>query len=63
MGGLFSEPKSVKVPPVSSTPAIPEVGGEVADETRKQMVRSGRAKTKITGNLVPTSTGKKTVLG
>jgi len=30
---------------------------------RKAVARSGRRKTKITGSLVPMSTGKKTFLG
>jgi len=65
MGGLFGgKPKEVKPPPVPAPPPIPTVTDEaeefaIKDERRK----SGVARTFLTGNLSPKSTGKKTTLG
>ncbi len=61
MGGLLSQPKPVKAPPVSPPPPIPEVGPEVGDIARRKAPR-GRRETFLTGDLVP-ETGKKKVLG
>ena len=61
MGGLFSKPKSPKLPPVPAPEAIPETASP--EEQRKfRKKRSGRAETIITGELAPT-TNKKTLLG
>ena len=64
MSGLFSKPKTVKAPSVPAPIPLPEVSEETGEEAmRKAVKRSGRNKTIITGNLVPKSTGRKTVLG
>ncbi len=62
MSGLFGgKPSTVKPPPVSAPPAIPDVGEEVGDIARKKRPR-GRKETFITGELVP-DTGLKQRLG
>ena len=61
MGGLFGRPKTVKAPPVSPPPAIPDVGEEPGVIARRKRPR-GRRETFLTGDLVP-ETGKKKVLG
>jgi hypothetical protein len=64
MGGLFSKPKTVKAPPVPPPPPVPVVSGEAEEfAAREERKKSGIAKTFITGNLTPKSTGKKTTLG
>ena len=66
MAGLFSSPKRAKVtvPPPPDPQPIPEISDETGDEAmRKAVAKSGRSKTFLTGNLVPTPTGKKTTLG
>lgn len=57
------KPKVVTAPEVPPPPSIPEVGEEVGDTARRQRLRGGRAKTTITGELEPTVTGKKRLLG
>lgn len=59
MGQLFSSPKTVKTPVVPEAEAIPEIGIDTEDKTRK---RRGRSETVITGELEPVTT-KKTLLG
>ncbi|KKM69682.1 hypothetical protein LCGC14_1448300 [marine sediment metagenome] len=61
MGGLLSQPKPVKAPPVPPPPPIPEVGPEVGEQARRKAPR-GRQETFQTGDLIP-ETGKKKVLG
>ena len=62
MGGIFPTPRSVKAPPVSPPPAIPDVGKEPSEFARRRAPR-GRRETFLTGDLVPSETGKKKVLG
>ncbi len=61
MGGLLSQPKPVKAPPVPPPPPIPDVGEEVGEQARRKAPR-GRRETFLTGDLIP-ETGKKKVLG
>jgi hypothetical protein len=64
MASLFSSPKSVKAPPVPEPELEPEVDEEVGDiEKRRARRRRGRRQAILTGELVPESTGKKTLLG
>lgn len=71
MGGLFSKPKKPKLPPAPAPPPPPpepEPAPEKIVETgegeiKKARRRSGYQRTIITGALVPTGTGKKSVLG
>lgn len=62
MGGLFSKPKSVKMPPVEEPEplAVPETGDEEAKRTRR---RKGKGKTIVTGELEPEFVGKQRLLG
>lgn len=61
MGGLFSKPKSIKMPPVAEEP--PEIVSEsIKGEGAKPKKRKGRAETIITGELEPITQGK-TLLG
>lgn len=57
----FPEPKEVIPPIVKPTPPVPTVDEQVEDIARKRRPR-GRAKTFLTGDLIP-ETGKKKVLG
>ena len=61
MGGMFSKPKPIIMPPVEEEP--PEVVTEAikgpADKPKK---RKGRAETILTGELVPLNKGN-TLLG
>ncbi len=61
MGGLLSQPKPVKAPPVPPPVAIPDVGEEVGEQARRKAPR-GRRETFLTGDLIP-ETGKKKRLG
>lgn len=64
MGGVFSKPKVVKPPPPlppPEPPPIAEVEAVAGEEARRRRPRS-RARTVLTGELVP-ETGKKKVLG
>lgn len=67
MGGLFSKPKSVKMPPVKPVEPVPtpELMTEEAktEEARKRRRRGGQAKTIITGELEPETTAKTRLLG
>jgi len=64
MGSLFSNPKSVKAPPIPAPQAVPQENPESSDDAyRKMFRRSGYAKTTVTGPLTPMGTGKKAVLG
>ena len=66
MGGILggSKPKEVKPPPVPDPPPVPVVSDEAEKFTaREERRKSSIAKTFITGNLSPKSTGKKTTLG
>ena len=56
MGGMFSSPKTPDIPPPQAIPEIDEEG------VKKGIRRGGRAKTFITGELVP-ETRKKSLLG
>lgn len=59
MGGLLSDPKTVKAPPVPITPPIPTVDEEeVGTEARRKRPR-GRRETFLTGDLVPETTKKR----
>lgn len=61
MGGMFSSPKSMKLPVVEEEP--PEVVTEaIKGEGDKPKRRKGRAETIITGELEPMGKGK-TLLG
>jgi hypothetical protein len=62
MSGLGGKPKAS---PVSSPEAVPDETSteESKDRARKRVYKGGRAKTFLTGNLEPVSTGKKTLLG
>lgn len=61
MGGLFSTPDSIKMPPVEEEP--PEVVSEtIKGEGAKPKRRKGRAETIVTGELEPATQGK-TLLG
>lgn len=71
LAGLFKKPKAKKPAPMPAVkapepiaeapPAIKEEGGEEA--VKKARRKKGYSKTIITGSLVPTPTGKSTVLG
>jgi len=62
MGGMFSSPKSVKMPVVEEEP--PEVVSEtMKGEGDKPKKRKGRLETIITGELVPFGKEGKTLLG
>lgn len=63
MGGLFSKPKKVRMPPVPEPEPMPESLGETGEEARKMRKRKGRGKTIITGELEPEFVGKKRLLG
>lgn len=62
MGGLFSSPKVTKAPAVQPPVAIPDIGEEPSEFARRRRPR-GRRETFLTGDLVPSETGKKKVLG
>ena len=64
MGGLFGgKPKTVKPPPPTAPPAIPEVGEEEGERARRRAPK-GRRATIITGDLVPEEDkDKKKLLG
>ena len=65
MSGLFSKPKSVKIPPppVAEPPPIAADTGVEEAERRKVRRRRGRRETFLTGDLIPGLTEKKRVLG
>lgn len=64
MGSVFDKPEPIEAPPVPEPPPVPTVQSEAEEFAVKQeRQRSGRAKTFLTGNLAPKSTGKKTTLG
>lgn len=67
MGGLFSKPKKVSMPPVKPVEPLPtpELMTEEAkaEEARKGRRRRGRAKTIVTGELEPETTAKTRLLG
>ena len=65
MGGLFGGGASeVKAPPVPDPPPIPTVQDEAEEfAIKEERKKSGVSKTFLTGNLSPTSTGKKKTLG
>ena len=66
MGGLGDKVggKPVEAPPVPAPEALPTTDEDGGDFAMKQAVRSsGYAKTILTGNLTPKSTGKKKTLG
>ena len=59
MGGLFGDSgKTVTAPKPKPPLAIPEVGEEVRDISKRKRPRS-REEAVITGSLVPESTGKR----
>jgi hypothetical protein len=61
---LFTKPKQPSMPPVPAPPAVPQPDAAVEDLTMKRAKkRSGFEQTILTGALVPTGTGKKTLLG
>ena len=68
-GGIGSILKAPKIPvPPAPTPIAPpptRVSGGASDEIRRRQRGrvSGRRKTIVTGELSPTQTGKKTLLG
>ncbi len=64
MGGLLDKPKTVEAPPVPDPPPVPVAEDKAAEDAMKaQRRKSGFSKTFLTGNLTPTSTGKKKFLG
>jgi len=64
MGGLFSKPKSPKVPPVPPPQPIPQKGEEVGDYAqRAARKRAGFQRTIMTGNLEPIPGQGKRLLG
>jgi len=65
MSGLIGGgAKEVKAPPVPAPPPIPTVSSDAEEFAIKEERRkSGSAKTFLTGNLSPKSTGKKKTLG
>lgn len=56
MGGLFSSPKSVKLPPVPDPEPIPELSVDTGETKKKK--RTGRSETIVTGELEPVTTRK-----
>lgn len=60
LGGLFSKPKVPAPPPVPDPVPIPEV--EEGTAQKGQRKRKGAAQTVLTGDLVPSTTGR-TLLG
>jgi len=64
MGGMFSKPKTMKPPPVPDIEPPPTVTDTGIEEAEKKAIKkkSGRAKTFLTGDLVPDDEKKK-VLG
>ena len=65
MGGIFSKPKKVDAPPAPpiEPPLTIEDTGAGDAERKKIRRRKGRKDTFLTGDLVPSETGKKTKLG
>jgi len=59
-GGLFGKPSKPKPPPVPDPVPIPEIEEEAVKKTQRK--RKGRAKTILTGDLVPETIGE-TLLG
>ena len=63
MSGLFRSAKP-KLPPVPPPEAIPEVAEETEEQRMKRLTRkTGFLKSILTGDLSPSDTGKKTLLG
>jgi hypothetical protein len=61
---MYGEPSVYTPPAVPEPVAIPTVPTETGEsEYKRQMRKSGRAKTVITGDLEPLTKGKKTLLG
>jgi hypothetical protein len=67
MAGLFSSPKSPSLPPVPPPPPTPQQSGAAGDwATRQAQSRAGLQQTLLTGyqgDLQPSSTGRKKLLG
>ncbi len=64
MSFLFPKASAPKPPPVPPPAPIPQVGPETEDWAMIQAKkRAGFAKTIVTGDLSPVSTGKKKLLG
>ena len=65
MGGLFARPKEIEAEPLPEPEppvAIPEKGK--AEVTKKrQLIRGGRGRTILAGQLTPENIGKKRILG
>lgn len=63
MGGMFSSPKSVKMPPIPEPEPEPLPELTIDEDTKGKRKRyKGRSDTIITGELEPVTT-KKTLLG
>ena len=64
MGGLFSKPKTQKVPKPLPEAPLPEITSDAGDDEMKRIRRrSNRARTVITGALEPMYGGGRNLLG
>ncbi len=63
MSGIFRKPK-VELPEVKPPEPIPELDEETEEQRMKKLMkRTGFTKSILTGDLSPSTTGKKTLLG